>query len=209
MSQKDEQYTKTTQTYAKLGEKYLSDIKDSTPSELYDFIGLFQKGDSVLDVGTAGSRDAKIMSDAGLVVTGIDVVDEFLESARKNNPTATFIHMDLLDLDFPNEEFDGVWANAVLLHLKRDDVPHALSNLYRVLKVGGKLHVRLKEGSGEKVVKEALSQGEERFFTFFSRSEVEHSLEDAGFKIIRSMELPDNVGEGRKEVTWISVWGEK
>ncbi len=198
---------KTTETYTVLGNKYLKDISNATPPELIDFIKLFPKGSKILEVGTAGGRDAKIFTDAGMDVTGIDIVDDFLSKAKKDVPSANFIQMDVRDMNFLDNSFEGIYANAVLLHLEKKEVPPVLDKFYILLKPKGKLHIRLKEGEGEKEIVEKLSQNHSRFFSFFGKEEIEELLEKSGFKIIRSEEMPDTLD--REGLKWISIWGEK
>ena len=208
MEQKSKTQTeKTTETYTVLGDKYLEDISNATPPELSDFIKLFPQGSKILEVGTAGGRDAKIFVDAGMDVTGIDMVGDFLNKAKKDVPNANFIQMDVRGMNFPDNSFEGIYANAVLLHLEKKEVPPVLDKFYALLKPEGKLHIRLKEGEGEKEIVEKLSQNHSRFFSFFTQAEVEELLKKSGFKIIRSEEMPDNIG--REGLKWISIWGEK
>ena len=75
---------------------------------------------------------------------------------------------------FPKETFDGIWAEAVLLHLKRKDVPKALKIFHKILKKNGILYFQVKKGKGEAYVKEKLSAWNERFYTYFSKKELEN-----------------------------------
>ena len=193
--------------YALLGKPYLKAINKAVPPQIYDFIKLIPKHGRVLDAGSAGGRDSRIFSRAGLRVVGIDVVDNFLRESRRYAPKARFIKMDIKNLSFPSRYFDAVWANAILLHIKRAEVRRVIKGFGDVLKPNGLLHVGVKRGRGEKVVKEALSAGEGRFFTYFSKSEIEKFIKAAGFKIIRSEAVPDMLG--RKKTEWVMVWGQK
>ena len=207
MKPKENIYQKTIELYERLGKKYVEDIASADIRELPDFIEALPKGGRVLDVGCAGGRDSKKFVEAGLEVIGIDLVDVFLEEARKNVPQAKFIKMDLLGLEFPDNHFDGIWANAVLLHLKKEDVPRALKGFNRVLKHKGKLYIGVKRGSGEKYKEERLSGGEKRFFSYFLKNEMEKFVRDAGFRIISSKIFPDTLG--RKDLKWIGILAEK
>lgn len=124
-------YQSIRNVYNKLGNDYLEKSKDLDPIERPRFRNQFQPGDTILDVGCAGGRDSKFFADSGLVVTGVDLSDVFISQARKAVPSATFINSNLLDLDFPENSFHGIWAQAVLLHLKRPDVPKALNKFYK------------------------------------------------------------------------------
>jgi len=193
--------------YSQLGIQYIKDLAKGTSPEIYDFIKLIPKGGRILEIGCAGGRDSKIFAQKGFKVVGIDLVDIFLKEARKLVPQAKFIKMDLLDLKFPKNYFDAIWVNAVLVHIKKKDVPKALKNLYQVLKPRGKIHLREKRGKGIKVIKEKLSQGKTRRFTFYTEDELKKYLEKSGFKIITLGVFPDTLG--RKHLKWAGVWAEK
>ncbi len=200
-------YKKTKEVYNTLGEKYLKDSKKLTPPERLPFAKLLPKGGSILDVGCGGGRDAEFFAKRGLKVTGTDISDVLIKLARKQIPKATFICEDILKSKFPKNSFDGIWAQAILLHLKRNDVPKALKKFHSILKPGGMLHIRVKKGKGEEFVKEKLSGWNERFYTYFTKKEMEDMLKKAGFKIVASQITPDELH--RPGVSWIMVWGQK
>lgn len=200
-------YDDTRKVYEQISGSYIKGVSEVPPFELTDFISLLEKEDKVLEVGTAGGRDAKVFSDAGMEVIGTDVVDSFLVAAKKLVPEATFVNRDMRELDFDSDEFNAVWANAVLLHAERADALKIIQNFYRMLKPKGKLHIRVKEGEGESFREEKLSSGKRRFFVYYSQREVEQLLEVAGFKVIRSRVMNDE--RGREDTKWVSVWGEK
>lgn len=207
MKLREDKYKKTIEAYEELGKKYIQSAEKLTPKEFSGFIKLLKKGGRILDVGCAGGRDSKKFIKKGFKVIGIDLVDAFLKEARKNVPRTKFLKMDSGKLKFPKNYFDGIWAQAVLLHIKRKDVPGALKGFYRVLKPEGKLHVRVKRGKGTAYIEDKLSGGKRRIFTYFSREEMEKFIKKAGFKIITSRIFPDE--SGRKDVKWISIWAEK
>lgn len=197
----------TQKTYDALGTQYLDAIRDDSPSEIDEFIAEVPEGGRVLDVGCAGGRDSAIFASRGFEVIGIDLSKAFLAEAKKLVPGATFFKMDLRELTFPEEHFDAVWTNAVLLHLKKSEAPKALAMLLFVLKRGGIIHVRVKEGTGEKYVTDELSQGRRRFFSFYEPGELEKMMGDIGFAVDPPRVFGDEIG--REGVRWISIWAKK
>lgn len=207
MKSKENKYKKTIETYRRLGKEYIKSIEKLTPPEFFDFVKILPKGGKVLEVGCSGGRESKKFAQRGFKVIGIDLVDTFLKEARKDIPKVKFIKMDMRKLKFPANYFDAIWANAVLLHLKKKDVVKTLKGFCRVLKEGGKLHIRVKKGKGTIYERDKLSSGERRLFVYFSKDALERFVKKAGFKIIVSRILPDDAG--RKDVKWISLWAEK
>lgn len=200
-------YAQTAEIYNKLGKKYLIESKKITPPERLPFSKLFLKGSHILDVGCGGGRDAKFFIQKGLNVTGIDTSSVLIKLAQKEVPKATFKYIDLLKIQFPKNTFDGIWAQAVLFHLKRKDVPIALKKFYKILKQNGTLHITIREGKGEEYIKDQLSDGNERFYTYFSKNEIETLLKNQGFKII-FFKISKDVHK-RKNISWMRIWAVK
>jgi len=199
-------YKKTAETYRNLGKKYIENAAAINLRALPEFMKVLPRGGRVLDVGCFGGRDSKKFVDAGFAVTGIDMVDVFIREARIYEPRAEFLEMDLLEIDLPENNFDGILAQAVLLHLEKKDIPKALANFYRILKRGGKVYVGVKAGEGQGWEADKLADNKERFFSYFSKTEIESYMTAAGFKIIFSEMSPDYVGRDKE---WIIVWGQK
>ncbi len=202
-----DKYKQTIAVYKKLGKEYLDNIAGLRVKGMTEFIKLLPKKARVLDVGSAGGRDAKIFLSKGFEVVGIDLVDSYLQAARRQAPKAKFIKMDVRKLKFPRSYFDAIWACAVLVHVYKKDLPQVLKGFRRVLKAGGQLHVSMKKGKGIKKVAEKLSLYNKRIFIYFSKIELEKLVRKAGFRILQSKLFPDELG--RKEVKWIGILAEK
>jgi SAM-dependent methyltransferase len=200
-------YEQTIQVYRKLGTKYIRDTLRAVPQEIQGFIRMIPARGKILDVGCAGGRDAKYFVRAQLQVIGIDVVDEFLAAAKKNVPKATFINMDVRRLRFPNETFDAIWANAILLHLRKLDIRAVIKKFHALLRPTGKLHIRMKRGAGRGYTREQLVSKQRRLFTYIGQEELETLVRRSGFRIIRSRLYKDQLG--RSDVQWVGIWAEK
>lgn len=200
-------YKETISTYNHLGKRYIRRISRAVPRQRARFMKMFPANAKVLDVGSAGGRDSKVFARRGFQVVGIDASDVFVKEAEKYSPRVKFLRKDLRSITFPAYSFDGIWANAVLMHLKRNELARVLKNFYRILKSGGIVHVAVKQGRGSRLVKEILSQDRGRFFTFFTKKEIEALLCKVGFKIIYSAIAKDELK--RVNVPWVVVWGQK
>lgn len=172
------------------------------------FLEQVPKGSKVLDLGCGPGWEAKFFSENGLEVVGIDFSSRMIELARKNAPGVKFFVMDVRELNLGPGEFEGVFAKAVLLHLRREEVPSVLGGIHRILKLGGLLHISVKEGEGEKVVIEKDWEGfdypVERFFTFFDLDEMERYVKKAGFRIVLSERRVAS-----PQTTWINIFAKK
>lgn len=112
-----------------------------------EFLPHLPKGGSIFDIGCGSGRDAKFFQDQGYNVTAADSAIEMvkLSSLLLGKPS---LHLSFGEVDF-KEEFDGVWANASLLHVKFDRLPEILKNLCNALKPGGVLFMSFKYGEGD------------------------------------------------------------
>ena len=121
-------------------------MNDEVRAELDWFAGAVGAGGSVLEIGSAGGRDAIQLEERGLTVRRTDITPAFVELMRSRGYDA-----DVLDplTDELGGPYDGVWASACLLHVAREDLPTVLRNLAGATRPGGALAMSLKEGDGE------------------------------------------------------------
>jgi ubiquinone/menaquinone biosynthesis C-methylase UbiE len=97
----------------------------------------------VLDVGCGIGGTARLLTTLyGCFVTGIDIIDEYCQTAVKlssllklNNKTE-FKTFDGSKFPFDDEKFDVVWTEHVQMNIEIKDKFY--SEIYRVLKSGGK-----------------------------------------------------------------------
>ncbi|HLC65259.1 MAG TPA: class I SAM-dependent methyltransferase [Candidatus Nanoarchaeia archaeon] len=175
-----EKYKKTKENYDKGIDWHIQkSLSYSWVTQIDRFVKKL-KGNRVLDAGCGGGRDIKEFIKRGIKVDGIDYSRETIKRCRKVFPQVKFYVGDLRKMNLPNREYDGVWACASILNLKKKDIPKALSEFKRVLKKGGKLFVSVKGGKGERLIRD---QAGERFFSFFSSGEIKGLLEKSGFKV--------------------------
>lgn len=133
--------------------------------ELEGFIGAFSPGASVLDLGCGGGHDAQVMAGAGLRVTAIDGSPGLAAEAsrRLGRPVKVMKFEELTE----EGRYDGVWANASLLHVPIDGLPDVLGRVWRALKAGGLLFASFKAGAGPG--RDALG----RYYNFPSAEQLE------------------------------------
>lgn len=101
-------------------------------------------GARILDVGAGSGRDMRYFRAAGYRVDGIDTSEAMAEqAARHSGAPVAVAPVESFETDRP---YDGIWANAVLLHLPRPRLVLALRRLADALELNGTLFVSFRCG---------------------------------------------------------------
>ncbi|MGJ8570341.1 MAG: class I SAM-dependent methyltransferase [Hoeflea sp.] len=133
-------YTQQASAYASRGD-YLN-LK-----HIETFLSLLPAGAAILELGCGAGRDSEFMIGRGFKVRPTDGTPEMAQAAeqRLGMPVATLLFADL------NEEStcDGIWANACLLHVPREELSGILSRIHAALRKGGAFYASFKAGETE------------------------------------------------------------
>ncbi|MFZ2523224.1 MAG: class I SAM-dependent methyltransferase [Minisyncoccia bacterium] len=197
-------------TYNKIAEDWVKDHNiDTWWVEGTDiFLSKLSAGALVLDVGCGGGVKTKYISNKGFKVLGIDFSEKMIEIAKRENPDQTFKVLDVYNIDKFEKTFDGIFAQAVLLHIPKSRVIEVLTKIKSRLNDGGYLYVALKalneDKEEEKVVKENDYGYEyERFFSYYTLGELRKYFKDVGLEILWE-KVSNSEFNG-----WIQVIGKK
>lgn len=177
----------TIKSYDKTVKEYTAHVANLHPlKDSKKFLSLLPKKAKILDLGCGSGRDAKIFADKGFNIVGIDLSREMIASAKKKVKNAEFEVMNILRLKFKENIFDGVWANASLLHIPKKDIAKVIKAIYRSLKENGIFYSSLKEGDGEALLPDERYRGVKKFWAFYKEAELKKLFTDAGFRILES-----------------------
>lgn len=131
---------------------------------------------TVFEIGSGAGRDARYMLEKGYNPIFSDATQAFVE--HLNATAIKAIHYNLLTDDFVSS-YDLIFANAVLLHFKRADVPLVINKIYNALTKNGRFAFSLKAGDGEEWATKKL--GLPLFACYWQESDITKVLLDAGF----------------------------
>ncbi len=158
------------------------------------FASMFSPPARILDLGCGPGRDVRIFTELGHQPTALELNPSFIEMAT---PHGEVITGDIRDIDsiFPPQTFDGVWAQASLVHLSATETKAVLRSLHSILTSSGHLYACV-PSVGETGWREETDG--RRWYTTWPRDSFTREVADAGFTI-------DDVTRG----AYIEVWASK
>jgi SAM-dependent methyltransferase len=111
------------------------------------FLAMLPPGGSILELGCGAGADSAQMLAGGFDVCPTDGSPEMADEAsrRLGRPVETLLFHDLNKV----EAYDGVWANACLLHVPRSELAQVLALVWRAMKPGGHFYASFKAGEAD------------------------------------------------------------
>lgn len=198
-------------TYNKIAKDWMSNHNSDTwwKDGTAKYSSFLNPQSTILDVGSGAGQKAKYFVEKGFEVTGIDFSEKMVELAKKQVPTAKFFTKDIKQpLEFETL-FDGVFAQAVLLHIPKNEILDVLKNIITPLKDGGYLYIAVKElkpGSKEEVIVKENVYGYdfERFFSYFTLEEMKKYLDKIKLTIVY-----ETITKSPEGTNWIQIIAKK
>ncbi|MDD3648291.1 MAG: class I SAM-dependent methyltransferase [Candidatus Dojkabacteria bacterium] len=202
--------SRTIARYDSIATDYAQKVKKGTPiHRLEMFAKKLIPGSKVLDAGCAAGRDSRVLKDFGFHVTGVDLSRSLLEIAKQENPDIKFVYCDIRNMmEFDKNSFDGIWACGVFHELDRVDMRKVLLEFNRILRKGGLLFIRTKQGkeTKTKIVSQDVYSDIQREVTFLSKDELHKMLVDNNFL---KDELLSEKSSSREGLWWINAYYRK
>lgn len=110
------------------------------------FLNLLPRNAHILDAGCGVGRDSKFFLSQGHEVTAFDASSEMVKYSTKELGKQTLL-LKFQDLN-SKQEFDGVWANASLIHVPHQETKDVHTRIYTALKPRGIFYGSYKYGNG-------------------------------------------------------------
>ena len=154
---------------------------------------------AVLDLGCGPGRDLAYFKSQGLKAVGLDGSAEFVEMARTETGCEV-LHQNFIEINLPENYFDGIFANASLFHVPSNELPTVLGKLFISLKTGGVLFSSNPRGDNQEG-----SFQDERYSCFHNLENWRKFVTTAGFSEIHHYYRPE--GLPRPQQPWLAtVW---
>ena len=111
---------------------------------LWEFLSRMKEGGTILDYGSGSGRDSAYFLDKGFSVDSLDGSAEMKAQAERlfgiKVKLASFLSLEEKD------KYDGIWAQASILHLEEHDLRVALTLIERALKRDGVFYSSFRKG---------------------------------------------------------------
>lgn len=154
-------------------------------NQLEEFIGMVQPPAKVLQIGCGTGHDAQFLANK-YSVTAFDISAEAVELTKLENPGIDAHAADVVEYQFPENTYKGIWSRDVLHHVPGDKMDEVFAKITRSLVVEGILYVIVREGEGEADEIDMLAGHEvSKHYHYFSESELLQRAEKAGLELVK------------------------
>lgn len=153
---------------------------------------------TLLDLGCGPGRDLQAFVRRGHRAIGLEGAPALADMARAHSACEVW-QQDFLRMELPSGYFDGVFANASLFHVPRQELPRVLRQLHAALKPDGVLFSSNPHGNNQESV------NGERYGAYYDLAVWRDYLVAAGFAELEHYYRP--AGLPRDQQPWLaSVW---
>jgi SAM-dependent methyltransferase len=135
------------------------------------------------DVGCGPAQIARYLRDHGVDIFGLDLSAGMLEQARRLNPDLQFVQSSMLALGLGSNVVYGIAAFYSIIHIRRDQVVAALSEMRRVLRRGGWLLIAFHLGTEDSHHTELFGRPVSLDVALFTTTEMSSYLRAAGLQV--------------------------
>ncbi|ARU58060.1 tellurite resistance protein-related protein [Oleiphilus messinensis] len=177
------------------GEFFETTVKLDMSATIHEFSAHLPENAHILDAGCGSGRDSKLLIELGYNVTAFDASSKLarLASEYLGQPVLTCTFSQFKS----NNQFDGIWACASLLHIPAPDMSQTLCHLSQYLKPEGVFYASFKYGS-EDICKDG------RNFTNCTESRLADFVQETQLSIIKTWKTPDTRPE-RVDEYWLNA----
>ena len=160
------------------------------------FLELLPEHARILDFGCGSGRDTKYFLEQGYTV---DAIDGSLELCKATSeylgiPVKYMLFQELNE----KEKYDGIWACASILHVKREELPDIIRKMSLATKVSGIIYLSFKYGDFE-------GERNGRYFTDMTEASIAELLTDFPEFTVEKQWITGDVRAGRGDERWLNM----
>ncbi len=147
----------------------------------------------VLDLGCGEGYNAKYLSEIGAKVVGVDVSENLIDIAKKQEINAKFFVGDISASLENLGKFDGVLCLDTIMHIGIEKLKETFENVAKVLNKGGLLVLSSFDGVGKNIKKSVAKIKEDNFDKNFNNYNAETicSLAYPSLKLVDTWKFDD------------------
>ncbi len=186
-----------TEYYNKKSNEFFKDTINLDMSSQYKiFEDYLSIGDMILDLGCGSGRDTKHFLNLKYNVIATDISMELIKKSSEYIGQEV-LFLDMRSMNFENK-FNGIWACASILHIKKNEINEVLKKCYKALKKNGVLYASFKYGDID-------YEKDGRYFSCFTEKSFKNLLFIKGF-LIEKIWITTDVREERKKTDrWLNI----
>ena len=183
--------------YQENAEEFIARTADVDMTALYRaFLQQVSPGGRILDLGCGAGSAALYFTQSDYDVLAVDGCQALCEHTRRRAGCAVR-QMRFEELDF-SDAFDGVWACASLLHLRKAELPPVLRLIRRALTENGVFYASFKYGDAER-------DHNGRVFSDFTEDSLRALLDEAGGFQVIDLWTTSDARPDRADERWVNV----
>ena len=150
----------------------------------------------ILDFGCGSGRDTKYFLEQGY---DVDAVDGSLELCKAASEYTGILVKQMLFHELEAENmYDGIWACASILHVKRDELPVIFRKMNRALKETGWMYLSFKYGDFD-------GERNGRYFTDMTEEAMGNLLQAFPELSVEKQWITGDVRDGRGDERWLNM----
>tara|TARA_Y100000590_G_C15648936_1_gene988004 strand:- start:13 stop:606 length:594 start_codon:yes stop_codon:yes gene_type:complete len=183
--------------YNNNSESFYNNTVNMDLTELYkNFLQKIPDKGTILDLGCGSGRDSLYFLDKGYIVTSIDASKEMVRLSTELTGQETHC-LRIEDIKFENE-FNGIWACASLLHIDEISTKDVIINLAKALKIDGVLYASYKYGN-------STHTNGDRFFNNYDEISFKKIIDEIDELEISSYWITKDLRNDRQDEQWLNV----
>ena len=202
-------YQETFNTWNKMADLYEEKFMDlPIYNESYDrFCESIAMNGRILEIGCGPGNIARYLLDKSptFQLKGLDVAENMIQLARKNNPSAEFDVMDIRQLDQLKETFDGIICGFCIPYVSKDECAKLFSDCASMLSENGILYLSFVEGSEEQSGFKTNHSGDGVYFYFHELETIKEQLDSNQFSLKHLIHVDYPKPEGPADVHTIVI----
>ena len=188
---------KTLEYYNKKAHEFVNNTVSVNFTDTQDlFLEYLPENGYILDFGCGSGRDTKYFKEKGYKIEAIDGSEELCQIASEYSgiKVECMLFQDLNE----NDQYDGIWACASILHLSKTEMKDVLKKMIRSLKKNGIIYTSFKYGEFE-------GMKNDRYFSDFTEKIFQEYLINIEGVELEKQWVTADVRPDRGEEKWLNI----